>query len=515
MSGIHASIRNKTKFESLDSKQFSKDYGIGTVSGRRTLVCLCEVFDRMVYNNTLFWAGSGFPLGTSKTFDGLPYSWMDDGLNIGYSVTNYTKLVPLKIFPFKAKSWPEENATVEDWPPARVKDSQSLCDVKTCLSEKIEESCQLFVNIPICVIVIICNIIKLVCMFLATQEDRYEVLITIGDAITSFLQRPDPTTANDCMVDMSTMRLWGPQDYVWKSHHKNSHWKLLRRLPPPLRPENPPRRPRMRVNAVNICICALSYTFTLIAITLFLALVFHDDETISSGFDVGMGEINSATLLTQLSDSFVVNILIVNCIQLLVTGLYFLYNDALTRMLLAAEYNSYALERKPLRVSFPKGKQRSTFYLTIPYRYSVPVLITFTLVHWLVSEGFYFVQVMPHSIWNEEVPSRLLNTCGYCPKALIGALGLMFLMAVLIFSSSIRKFRSIRMPLAMNCSATISAACHRPFDDADAALKPVKWGEVDMKGLDAFGEISSSTSYRHCSFTSKQVVFPSFNVLYV
>ena len=94
-----------------------------------------------------------------------------------------------------------------------------------------------------------------------------------------------------------------------------------------------------------------------------------------------MGEISSATLLTGLNHSFTPNILLVNTIQLVVTSLYFLYNDTLTRMLLAAEYNSYALERKPLRVSFPNGKQRSTFYLTIPYRYSAPLLVTFTIVH--------------------------------------------------------------------------------------------------------------------------------------
>lgn len=45
----------------------------------------------------------------------------------------------------------------------------------------------------------------------------------------------------------------------------------------------------------------------------------------------------------------------------------------------------------------------------------------------------------------------------------------------------LRKFRSAAMPLALNCSAAIGAACHSPVDDLDAAEKPVMWGQVDVK----------------------------------
>lgn len=38
------------------------------------------------------------------------------------------------------------------------------------------------------------------------------------------------------------------------------------------------------------------------------------------------------------------------------------------------------------------------------------------------------------------------------------------------------------MPLAGNCSLAISAACHPPLDDEDAALKPLMWGEVVISG---------------------------------
>ena len=514
LSSIHAAVRNKTKFESLNVEQFTKYYGIGTVSDRRTMVCLSEGPETAT--NTIFLAGSGFPVGTSKTTDRSPYDWMDAAFyKSPFSVTNYSAVTGSTVYPFMVKNWPAENATAEDWPNTGATQYSMNITVESCLSEKTKESCKLFINIPICVIVISCNAIKLTCMFFAAQENRDEVLITIGDAVASFLKRPDATTANDCMAPMSTMRLWGPQDYVWKSLRLNRAWQPPRRLPPPLRPEKPPNRQRRWINASNPCICAMGYIITFITIIALAILIFHNDNTINQGIHVGLGEISSATLLTGLNHSFTPNILLVNTIQLVVTSLYFLYNDTLTRMLLAAEYNSYALERKPLRVSFPNGKQRSTFYLTIPYRYSAPLLVTFTIVHWLVSEGFYFVQVLPHSIWNREVPDRVLNTCGYSPKALLGAVGIMVLMAVMIFGLSYRRFKEPRMPLAMNCSATISAACHRPVRDADAAFKPVMWGEVDMKGLDAFGEDTSLLSFLHCSFTSEPVMPPNLDAVYV
>ena len=53
------------------------------------------------------------------------------------------------------------------------------------------------------------------------------------------------------------------------------------------------------------------------------------------------------------------------------------------------------------------------------------------------------------------------------------------------------------LPLAGTCSAAISAACHRPEDDVNAAEKPVMWGVVD-----------SDDTVGHCCFTSQEVTAP-------
>lgn len=521
ISSLRANIlADNTTFQHLNVRDLLKEYAVDTLPNRRTLVLLSNELNANTSNTTqsLYWSGSGFPVGTADV-DSLPYSWMRRALNTSlYSLSNYSSASGLSVFPIIISPWPKSesfDANPLIWPPNGFVPQRNIT-IEGCLAETVPESCQLFINIPICVIVIVCNLIKLVCMFFAAREDRDEVLVTIGDAIASFLQRPDPNTANECMIPKFMPRLWASKvsrPYVWKSHHLRSSWRPPPRLPPPFRPEKPPTTPRQWFRATNVNLWVLTIVLTILSIMLLALLLIHADDILAS-FRVGFGSLNAATLLTNLSHNFVANILLVNSAQLLVTSLYFLYNDMLTRMLLAAEYNDFALERKTLRVSFPKGKQRSTFYLTIPYRYSAPALITFTVIHWLISEGFFFVQVLPFDIWGNPVSARMLNTCGYSPKALVAAVSLIVVLAFIVVGISYRKFKAPMMPLALNCSAAISAACHPPAWDRDAAFKPVMWGEVQMGLVDALGEDISHVPFRHCSFTSGEAVPPEEDCFY-
>lgn len=72
-----------------------------------------------------------------------------------------------------------------------------------------------------------------------------------------------------------------------------------------------------------------------------------------------------------------------NCAQLGVTIGYYFYNSLLTSMLVAAEYGSHGVDRKPLRVTWPvkDSLQRSTYWLSVPYRYWIPITILFIVIH--------------------------------------------------------------------------------------------------------------------------------------
>jgi hypothetical protein len=57
-------------------------------------------------------------------------------------------------------------------------------------------------SLVIMLVVISCNIIKLVCCLLAARRmATRQPLVTIGDAVTSFLETPDPTTARLCLFN--------------------------------------------------------------------------------------------------------------------------------------------------------------------------------------------------------------------------------------------------------------------------------------------------------------------------
>lgn len=219
-----------------------------------------------------------------------------------------------------------------------------------------------------------------------------------------------------------------------------------------------------------------------------------------------------------------------NAPQLLVSAAYFQYNALLTCMLSAVEYDNYATHRKPLRVSWPRPDQRSTYYLSLPYRYGLPLLLVSALLHWLVSQSLFFVQIVPFDRTGVPQLSDQVVTCGYSPLAIICAiiLGVALLLAVGLLGW--RRFRS-RMPLAGQCSAAISAACH-PLSSADEhALKPVQWGEVEVPRACSEGDdlrdallygserdehgLPARTGFFHCAFSSGEVSEPSAERLYI
>jgi len=79
-----------------------------------------------------------------------------------------------------------------------------------------------------------------------------------------------------------------------------------------------------------------------------------------------------------------------NTPQLILSLCYLVYNGLYTRMIAEFEWASFSTQYKSLRVSIPRGgRQRSTYRLQLPYRYSVPLIIISVLLHWLYSNCIY------------------------------------------------------------------------------------------------------------------------------
>lgn len=179
-------------------------------------------------------------------------------------------------------------------------------------------------------------------------------------------------------------------------------------------------------------------------------------------------------------------------------------------MCLSREWNSYATHRKALRVSSARGEQRSTYWLQLPYRYSVPLLIASVALHWLVSQSIFLVRIFEFDGDNTIPHDHVLTTCGYSNIGLVFVLGLGSLLVLCLVGLGLRRF-NVDVPLAGSCSIAISAACHQPEADADAAFKPVKWGVVSSY------EVKTRFKGRdvgHGCFTSLDVTRPVEGELY-
>ncbi|KAL3455602.1 hypothetical protein BJX64DRAFT_297452 [Aspergillus heterothallicus] len=437
--------------------------------------------------------------------------------------------------------------------------------VNHCMALRTEETCQLFFSPPICIVVLGCNLIKLLCTLFALRDGRKDVLLTIGDAIASFLARPDRHTEGACLLSKP---LVDKLTHGWERKRRKKREIAANPVDCGLLPLRLPS-PKRWFQAVSRArwVCTLLLFACLLAPAGYILHLSIQDYSSSYGtktiWDNGLGETTARTILSGMdtpptTQGIFSMVLLANTPQLLVSSAYFLYNALLTTMLTAVEYDSYGTRRKPLRVSWPRAgsAQRSTYYLSLPYRYSLPLLAVSALLHWLVSQSFFFVDILPFEASGEAYVEGEVVTCGYNPVAIIFGIvvgGALPLAAGLL---GLRRFRS-RIPLAAQCSAAISAACHPGVagvagvggagsEEEEHALRPVMWGEVsgvyetgtalefENRVNDPDGQVGGSGSderremlssshlaetpleagHYHCSFSAEEVYEPSPSRLY-
>lgn len=237
------------------------------------------------------------------------------------------------------------------------------------------------------------------------------------------------------------------------------------------------------------------------------------NTSLSYLWSLGFGTVTAESIIpptwqTSGSWGLLLTVLISNSPQLVLSFLYLTYNSLFTCMLLAAEWRGYAHERKALRVSSASGKQRSTYWLQLPYRYSIPLLVASGTLHWLVSQSIFLARVTVLDSSGVEDPAESLSTCGYSNIAIFFVIALGVPVVLIGIAHGFRRYDG-GMPLAGSCSTAINAACHPPKDDVHASGKKVMWGVVD-------GCIPSDggIAIGHCSFSSFEVSAPVEGQIY-
>lgn len=365
-------------------------------------------------------------------------------------------------------------------------------DLIKCYSEPVKEQCKISLIPAFLAAVIACNIIKAGCCLLAlliTQMDP--PLVTTGDAIQSFLKDPDTYTRGRCLV--------AKKDY---DTYKN--------LLPSKSPEwnsRPATTGDTWTGGRDRWLQAVSVWQWTILVLLWLAMVLTgflaSKYGYSGNFQLQLGLLwsvfaygsRSATKLPE-NSRFIASFLLINLPQLAVSYIYIGLNNILTTMLAMSEWCGYSSEsKKPakgLRVSSPVAntEQRGTYFLSLPYKWSIPATVVITTIHWLVSEILIIVQIDVNKIGTRK-PSQTVSLnyyyTGTNPLLLAVGLGTGVVVAFLCLASWMKY--PTAMPLAGCCSASIAAACQPsgPLEDdsnsgsefpRDLALQKLKWGVV-------------------------------------
>ncbi|KAJ6188446.1 hypothetical protein N7519_003354 [Penicillium mononematosum] len=408
-----------------------------------------------------------------------PYEWLCPNA-LGYDCEVYLPSIQSQI---------KKN----NWTVASHSSSGGGWKVDYCLAEKVRQFCKLQYSFPLTMVVITFNLVKSAILCYMWFGMREAPILTIGDAITSFLRRPDPYTKGGCLLlhrEVESM-LW----YLPTSIKKYPLHKPRRYL----------KKRRRWGSAVSTRRWVFLISFWFIAILVCIILLVYGISQINAGSPVWratLGEANASTLIKggNWPSTLIPIVIIANIPQLIFSFLYFAFNSLLTAMNIAAEWSRFAVNRKGLRVSGrPSLSQRSNYFLSLPYRYAIPLMGVSSLLHWLISRSIFMVGIDAYGPSMERQPENDVLTCGYSPVAIVSSIVVGSVMFFCLVGLSFKLFES-GMPVVGSCSFTIAAACHPTFDPnrqgngeadvgmewgndhGDMALLPVQWGSVPVVG---------------------------------
>ncbi|KAI1801235.1 hypothetical protein F4811DRAFT_468442 [Daldinia bambusicola] len=389
----------------------------------------------------------------------------------------------------------------------------SYCRVQS--PSTITNKCHFQYSPPIMYTVCALNLIKIVVMLCIwairkwQQEERGDakgmVLYTLGDAIASFIQDPDPATVDMCLATKD--------DFIRRRPWKN---RLVKQ---PLTLNREPREwkgrrkfwftaARKRQWFVMLFSCCLVMLVAGILLGTSLKSLRHRNlsTSISGLRQLGFGTLTPYTYLCiglPLEDpaGLISNVLLANLPQLLVSFLYVFCNTMLSTFLVQQEFSRMNRKRrKPLRVSEPVGIQRSSYFISLPLRYGIPLYTTSSIIHWLVSQSLFLARITaicadgsPETCPAGQIDFKYsFSTCGHSPFAVLITLIVGGLIVLTITALGFRTYDGTMSMVSTN-SMAISAACHVLEEDREEAyLLPVQWGVVEIK--DGVGKCTFTTA---------------------
>jgi len=300
-----------------------------------------------------------------------------------------------------------------------------------CRGQRTQKKCKLQFSVGILAVVIVANLLKAISMAMAAFRMKTVPLVFMGDAIESFLKEPDVTTLGRCLADKTMAE---------------SSWEL-RPTPKPYAPEQwrwwhaPSKRRWLTTVGTWVGIISLS--------AVFIGTGYAKDVRNGMETDVkslwvsqsiiwsirltiirvkrGFGAQTTSSVLSSRDGGLIIPIFLANSPQVVLSFLYLTYvsrepprthrlisisyNGIFTSMFMAKEWMEFAIRRKPLRVSQPTGQQRSTYWLQLPYRYSLPLVALKSITHLFASQGIFLAKFEVFNPLGETF--KVVSTVGY------------------------------------------------------------------------------------------------------
>ena len=173
LEGFRTQLKDRGAFERLNAEDCRRDYSTQYVSARGNLLLVQE----MAASNAAYRIIS-HPLLYPSYMWACPW-------NSARPCNPYSKT---------------EVPNIESWKPYGN-------TVLYCWSRKVEENCKVGFSLYFAITVMICNLIKVIAMFLTWKTHRQKALITLGDALESFLDKEDNTTRGLCTYSADQIKL--------------------------------------------------------------------------------------------------------------------------------------------------------------------------------------------------------------------------------------------------------------------------------------------------------------------
>ena len=191
-------FRNISTWQQLDNAACIRAYAQTYVSARGDVVAISTTMNSSTLIKISHPHGPG-----SESYSWLCSNnpaWNDELCDVDHTLKN-------------ALSWAlSDDSNTHSWP------------IQYCLSQPASERCQVHFSIIIVGVVMVCNLLKALCMLLALRYQSLRPLITLGDVIEEFLAKPDRTTRLTCLSGKNNFSRgrWGEAPSKWE--RKVHHW---------------------------------------------------------------------------------------------------------------------------------------------------------------------------------------------------------------------------------------------------------------------------------------------------